>query len=215
MCWNTNTSRRLLLWYFQPEGKPKMLEIPWECLFPAYFCRQICLLLISFMMVTKDGQEIAELKHILSVIGLRSYKVLSRTAWRKVIVFPERFPYFEAWLQFDFFMKANDINTLSEKRRLLALCCGSAWWTLEVEPSGRKTRGILSEFDLVPVRILLKSNKLCESLCPEWTCKFCRKHIILEFLSSFWGSETSKKTQISYSLGFQASANSGHLKRNI
>lgn len=215
MCWNTNTTGRLLLWYFQPEGKPKMLEIPWECLFPAYFCRQICLSFVSFKTVTQAGQEIAELKHTLSFIGSHSYKVLSRTAWRKVIVFPERFPYFEALLQFDFLVKAADIDTLSEKGRFLALCCGSVWWTLEAETAGRKLGGILSEFDLVLVRILLKSNKLCESPFPEWTCKFCRKHIVLEFLLSFWSSETSKKIQISYSLEFQASADPGHLKRNI
>ena len=179
MCWNTNTTRRLLLWYFQPEGKPKTLEIPWECLFPAYFCRQICLSFMYFMTVTQDGQEIAEFKHTLTVIESHSYKVLNTTAWRK----------FGCSL---IFLWKKMIPTLSEKGRLLALCCGSAWCTLEVEPAGRKLRGILSEFDLIPVRILLKSNKLCESLCPEWTCKFCRKHIILEFLSSFWGSETSK-----------------------
>lgn len=90
-----------------------------------------------------------------------------------------------------------------QMKSTLSLPCGSAWWTLEVEPTGRKTRRILSEFDLLPVRILLKSNKLCDSLCSEWTCKFCRKHIILEFLSSFWGSDTCNKIQIWYSWGFQ------------
>lgn len=203
MCWSTNATGRLLLWYFQTEGKPKILEIPWECRFPAYFYRLICLSFISFKMETQEGQEIAELKHTLSVIGSHSFKVLSRTAWREVIVFPEGFPYFESWLQFYFFFLWKQmISTLSVKKEDSSPC-GSAWWTMEVEPAGRKSRGILSEFDLLPVRILLKWNKLCDSSCSEWTCKFCRKHIIMEFLASFWGSDTSKKIRISYSWGFQ------------
>lgn len=48
------------------------------------------------MTVTKDGQEIAELKHALSVIGSHSYKVLSRTVRTKLIMFPEVLLYFEA-----------------------------------------------------------------------------------------------------------------------
>lgn len=41
--------------------------------------------------------------NILSVIESHSYKVLSRTVRKKVILFPEGFLYFEARLQFEFF----------------------------------------------------------------------------------------------------------------
>lgn len=146
MCWNRNATGRSLLWHFQTEEKPKMSEVPWECLFQAYFCRQICPSSISFVTVTQDGQEIAEFKHVLTVTGLYSYKVLNRTAWRKIIGFPEGFPYFEAWLQFDFFfffLWKQMTSTLSVKRE----GCSLVLWECMVDPAnGACWQKILKNF---------------------------------------------------------------------